>query len=145
MSHATLNSGVYLLLLRLQRHAAVRVGSLGRCDLPAGWYVYAGSAQRALLARVARHLESRKRVHWHIDRLTTHSQVERLGALLLPGRVDECAAGRLARAIIGGSAPVPGFGASDCRRGCAAHLWWTDSAQAFDRLERHPDPSWVRY
>jgi Uri superfamily endonuclease len=139
------NSGVYLVLLRLTRPAAIRVGALGRCHLPAGWYVYAGSAQRALRARVARHLRRRKPVHWHIDRLTTHRHVVRLGAVLLLGRASECDAGRVAQALIDGVAPVPGFGASDCRRGCAAHLWWTGSKRAFDRLARHNDPSWVRY
>jgi len=94
----------------------VSIGRLGEFDFPAGDYVYTGSARRNLEARVARHLRREKRLRWHIDYLlaapgVTVSEVRR-------SDVAECA---LNQATVG-RAPVPGFGASDCRQGCGSHL-----------------------
>lgn len=99
------------------------VGRLGVCELPAGDLVYVGSAlgPGGLAARLARHVRPDKRPHWHIDHLT---------AVLTPEiwRVDasgerlECAWVRDLLALPGASVPVSGFGSSDCREGCQAHL-----------------------
>jgi Uri superfamily endonuclease len=108
----------YRLRIRLARPVAVTVGRLGRFELPAGRYVYTGSARRGLEARIARHLRHGKDKHlrWHVDYLLAApgcavTDVERHDA-------DECALNR----AVGGSVPVPGFGASDCRSGCGSHL-----------------------
>jgi Uri superfamily endonuclease len=108
----------YRLHIRVERDVTVAVGRLGRFVFPAGCYVYTGSARRGLEARIARHLRParEKRLHWHVDHL-----------LAAPGcrveRVTRHAAGEcdLARRA-GGTVPVPGFGASDCRAGCGSHL-----------------------
>ncbi|MCX7788115.1 MAG: DNA/RNA nuclease SfsA, partial [Spirochaetes bacterium] len=73
LSHGQLaeeDRGSYLVSLFLEHEARITVGSLGERLFPQGWYVYAGSAQRGLTARVARHLRFRKKVHWHIDYLS---------------------------------------------------------------------------
>lgn len=107
----------YRLHIRLARPVTVDVGRLGRFAFPAGRYVYTGSARRGLEARIARHLRTEgKRLRWHVDHLLhaagcTVTGVERHAA-------DECALNR----AVGGTAPVPGFGASDCRAGCGSHL-----------------------
>ena len=87
--------------------------------LPAGLYLYAGSARGpgGIRARVARHLRRPKACHWHIDHLTRVAELE--DAIAFPdGR--ECAIADFALAR-GAQTPVPRFGASDCPR-CAAHL-----------------------
>ena len=111
--------GTYIssqLLLRLKRRARVRIGRLGAFDFPAGPYVYTGSARHNLEARIARHLRPEKRLHWHIDYLLCCAGVEVLRVRRF--RRAECAVNSRTR----GTIPVPGFGASDCRAGCGAHL-----------------------
>jgi len=107
----------YRLHIRVARPVTVTVGRLGHFTFPAGRYVYTGSARRALEARIARHLaRGPKRLRWHVDHLLaapgcTVTDVERHDA-------DECALNR----AVGGTVPVPGFGASDSRAGCGSHL-----------------------
>ncbi len=111
--------GAYALVLRLARDTRLDIATLGRPVLPAGLYLYAGSAwgPGGIRARAGRHLRrSRARV-WHIDHLTEVATVER--AVAFPGaRECEIADFVVAR---GAQAPVRRFGASDCRR-CEAHL-----------------------
>ena len=64
-----MDSGAYLLLVRLSKASRITVGRLGTFAFPRGWYVYAGSAMRGLSGRIARHRRSRKERHWHIDYL----------------------------------------------------------------------------
>jgi Uri superfamily endonuclease len=106
----------YQLHIDVERALRLRVGRLGTFAVPPGRYVYTGSARRGLAARVARHLRTRKRRHWHIDHLLAADGV-RIVAVGLSART-ECAANLAVR----GTTPVPGFGASDCRAGCGAHL-----------------------
>lgn len=108
--------GAYVLVLRLDAPLDVRVGKIS-ATLPAGDYLYCGSARGpgGLQARLARHMRPQKRSHWHIDQLTSATNV--LGAFVDEGG-DECA---LNAALANLPIPVAGFGSSDCRR-CAAHL-----------------------
>jgi Uri superfamily endonuclease len=106
----------YQLRIRARRELQIRIGRLGVFRFPAGRYVYTGSARRNLEARIARHLRRAKRLRWHIDYLLSSADVELQGVRRF--RDGECAVNRRSR----GSVPVPGFGASDCRAGCGAHL-----------------------
>jgi Uri superfamily endonuclease len=111
--------GAYRLTIRLDRRLRLRVGALGVVVLPAGSYVYCGSARRNLPARVARHLRRRKPRRWHIDYLLAHAAARVYQVHAWP-RASECSLVR--RAVrSGGRAVVAGFGSSDCRR-CPAHL-----------------------
>lgn len=110
--------GVYMLLVRVRRAGRIALRR-HTWEMRAGWYVYVGSAQRGLRARIARHLRAEKRVHWHIDYLLQLGSVA--AVKIMPGapRTEEA---RLARAWCGicGATPVPGFGASDSP--AASHL-----------------------
>lgn len=137
------DSGLYLLLLGLETPAALRIGALGVFTLPAGRYLYTGSARRGLRARVSRHLSPDKALRWHIDYLTTAPGANCVGAVAFPvvypggvGRktLSECELNRRAGVLAGQEAPVPGFGASDCRSGCPAHLWYTGRHLTLDDL-----------
>ncbi|RMG31902.1 MAG: GIY-YIG nuclease family protein [Gammaproteobacteria bacterium] len=108
----------YQLLLQVREGLRLEIGALGPCRLPAGLYVYTGSARRGLEARIARHRRREKPRRWHIDWLTTHPAVEILA--VLRSTLPECELNR----ATAGEIPVPGFGASDCRTGCGAHLKW---------------------
>lgn len=92
------------------------MGALGEFDLAAGTYIYTGSARRNPAARVARHLAREKRLRWHVDWLLAHPAARVTEVRWFTGA--ECAVNRATP----GELPVPGFGASDCRAGCGAHL-----------------------
>ena len=114
--------GSYLLLLTLRKHKRIDIGRLGRIAFRKGHYVYVGSAMRHLAARVARHLRTRKRLHWHIDYLLQAAD----RVIPLPIRSSlrlEC---RIARALACTLASGPkGFGSSDCD--CPTHLFFDRS------------------
>lgn len=109
--------GAYLLLVALPAPLRIALQRRPETLLPAGRYLYAGSARGpgGLSARLARHMRPDKKPHWHIDRLTEAGTVE--GAWVVPGG-DECA---LVAALAHLPVPLPGFGSTDCRT-CASHL-----------------------
>lgn len=114
---------VYQLLIRLDQSTRIRIASLGSFILPAGWYVYSGSARRAAAARLARHFRKRKPRRWHIDYLLTRSCARVLAVRLWPWQPDlECKVNQALLRSGRASAAVPGFGSSDCERACPAHL-----------------------
>jgi sugar fermentation stimulation protein A len=124
LSHGRLaeeNRGSYMVLLRLPEKSVIETGALGPLSLDSGWYVYAGSAQKNLSRRLARHLRKIKKAkHWHVDYLVPRT--DRLAGLPIASyRNLECSlAGDLKK--IGGRG-VPGFGASDCPSSCGSHLY----------------------
>ncbi len=114
--------GVYAIVLRLPAPTCLRV--LGReVRLPAGRYVYVGSARGpgGLRARLGRHLRGDGRLRWHVDALRAAAEVDGF-AYWVDEQVTECAVARALAALPGATIPIPRFGASDCRQGCAAHL-----------------------
>lgn len=144
------NSGLYVLLISLEADCTLTVGALGEFRLFRGQYLYCGSARSNLRQRVARHLSSWKVLRWHIDHLTSAAPAVAEGALFLDGQgLSECALNRVVSGLPGAHAPVPRFGASDCRSGCAAHLWHTTSRYTLESLQeilreaiaRVPDPT----
>jgi Uri superfamily endonuclease len=125
------NSGEYILELYLAQPATLQVGRLGKFTFPAGVYLYFGSAcgPGGLQARLSRHLlpTSTRRLHWHIDYLRAAAELRAAGYLAiscqeLAARRLECLWSQAAASLPGSRAPVPGFGASDCRSRCPAHL-----------------------
>ena len=109
--HAT-----YQLFIRLRTRVRLRVGRLGLLEFPRGRYVYTGSARRNLESRIARHVSRDKRLHWHIDYLLARPAARVTRVLKFSDA--ECEVNR--RTI--GRIVAPGFGSSDCRSGCGAHL-----------------------
>lgn len=113
------DSGNYCLLLRLRRATTLTIPARGTRRIPAGWYVYVGSAKSRLSSRIARHWRMGKPHHWHIDYLREVAVLQEVWVWpWRPGR--ECRLGRHFLQAVGASNPWPGFGASDCR--CGGHL-----------------------
>ena len=113
--------GTYVLLLRLFSPFRIPVGRLGTFEVPAGFYLYVGSARGpgGPAARVARHLRHPKPLRWHVDFLRAYAQP--VGVWWAEGvERRECVWARALARLPGASLPIPGFGASDCR--CPAHL-----------------------
>ena len=121
----------YQLLIVLPRSHRVRIGCLGVFDFPAGAYVYTGSAKRNMDARIRRHLAGDKTLRWHLDYLTTLSDVSvrEIGRYTAP----ECEINRLVAGVV----VADGFGASDCRHGCGSHLKYLGEIPA---MSRQPAP-----
>lgn len=111
-----MSNTTYQLHIRVAHPVRVEVGRFGTFDFPAGNYVYTGSARRNFEARIARHLRRDKTLRWHIDYLLAAPGVAVLE--VLRSMTPECELNRATP----GEIPVPGFGASDCRHGCASHL-----------------------
>lgn len=106
----------YQLYIHMPSPARLHVGALGWVALPAGWYVYTGSARRGFHARVRRHLRRDKRRRWHIDWLLLDTDAQLVWVVC--SGVSEC---RLNQATRGGVIRR-GLGASDCKRQCGSHL-----------------------
>lgn len=100
----------------MTKNVYIQVGALGKFRFPKGRYVYTGSAKRNLASRLARHKIREKKLRWHIDYLLQH-QAATITRTLTSDR-EECQWNQ----SLNGSIPVPGFGASDCKAGCGAHL-----------------------
>ena len=122
------NSGVYVLIIRLAHAQQITVGAMGRKSFPAGWYLYTGSARQGMRQRIQRHFRRDKPHRWHIDYMTTAEAARPIGAVIVADdRLPECALNKLVGDHVGNHAHVRGFGASDCRSGCPAHLWYSVS------------------
>jgi len=122
-------SGSYALFLKLPSQQELTIGRLGTCRFPAGIYVYFGSARGpgGLQARLRRHLRTGKKHHWHIDAMRAVAEVHGFcyhieQKNLQHGTPAECQWSQSLLTLPGVQAPLPGFGASDCKMGCQAHL-----------------------
>lgn len=106
----------YQLHIRLSQPLCLQIGRLGEFDFPAGVYVYTGSAKRNFEGRIARHMRRDKALRWHIDYLLAAMEA-RVTTVVRTER-DECEMNQSHPGVV----LVPGFGTSDCRKGCGSHL-----------------------
>lgn len=129
-----MDSGLYVLLLHLTSSQRISIGALGEHHFKRGWYLYTGSARRNLRRRVARHLSSEKALRWHIDYLTTATVP--VGALLVfDEELHECELNQMVGAEFQLMTPMSRFGASDCHKGCPAHLWYSPKSISPKKLK----------
>ena len=110
--------GSYILLIRLPEAQTMTIGSLSDVYFPQGYYAYVGSALGGIKARLSRHLNLNKKLHWHIDYLLPKASITDIIIGESEDRV-ECA---IARALSAQFDSIPGFGSSDCR--CSSHLFF---------------------
>ena len=97
--------GAYVLFLRLDADEAIEVGRLGRVRFEHGAYAYVGSAMGGLDARIARHLRSEKKLHWHIDYLLERATVTQVMAFETAQRI-ECDLSQGFEGLEGSTMPV---------------------------------------
>lgn len=112
-------TGSYFIVAFLDPACELSFGQ-NRAYFPRGWYVYVGSAMKALEKRVVRHLCPTKKRHWHIDYLLEKASVEAVIIFPSPKR-EECQKSNLLR-MIGGRVVAKGFGSTDCN--CETHLYF---------------------
>ncbi|MDR3574040.1 MAG: GIY-YIG nuclease family protein [Anaerolineaceae bacterium] len=116
-------SGSYALCLSVKKQAQVRVGKHGIFDFSSGIYVYSGSAlgPGGVNARLKHHFRLAVKPHWHLDWLRPYASILQAYFVLSVEPV-ECAWSKALAQLPGSCIPAAGFGASDCRNGCQAHL-----------------------
>jgi len=112
--------GTYCLVISLPDSVGMRIGSLGTKKLPAGIYVYVGSALSGIERRVSRHRAAKKRRRWHIDYLLDKADVLSVIAIPTDRKSTECAVFQALASCEDASVPIDGFGSSDCT--CRSHL-----------------------
>ena len=82
-------------------------------------------------------MSPKNKLRWHIDYLTATAAAKPIGAILVPdGLLTQCELNQKVGNLMGNRAPIPGFGASDCRSGCPAHLWFSPKRVALEILCR---------
>lgn len=127
--------GCYSLIIDLKRRKTIRVGRLGEAVFPAGIYVYTGSAMKGLRARLKRHCRRTKKIHWHIDYLLTLPSARVRQIILYPAAPgQECRQNKRIAAKPGAAVILKNFGASDCKSGCASHLFFFARSLSVDSL-----------
>jgi len=116
-----IGSGIYSLLLELEKDMYITVGALGGIKFPAGYYSYTGSARGGGgFGRIRRHLDvaagRNPTRHWHIDYLLPHT-IPRGVVLTHTDQNLEC---QISGTIGSHTETIHNFGSSDCS--CIGHL-----------------------
>ena len=124
--------GAYLLLFRLDTKVLLPPKFSGY--LQSGYYSYAGNAwgSGGLRARCKRHLQKKKKKHWHIDWLTNHATKITIAAFL---GEHEC---NLVQKLLTKkevTIALKGFGNSDCAI-CSSHLLVLPSNFSLNHLKQ---------
>ena len=129
-----LGPGTYVLLIRMEEEAGLRVGALGEVPFRRGWYLYVGSALGGLVHRLERHLRDGKRLHWHVDYLLQRGRVLDIWVRATDRR-EECRWAQTLRAMPGVEPYLARFGASDCR--CPTHLFYSEDRPGLEAFRAH--------
>lgn len=110
-------------------------GRLGEIDLALGFHAYVGSAlgPGGLKARIGRHFDPTRPVHWHIDYLKHATRIVEVWYVVDPARREHAWAKALAT-LPNASIPMQGFGSSDCN--CPAHLFSFPTAPKLATFKR---------
>lgn len=87
--------GTYTLIILVSNELKVNVGKLGIETFLPGYYVYTGSAlgkgATSLPNRLARHLKTLKKKHWHIDFLLSKKEASIKAIVAVSGKQNsEC-------------------------------------------------------
>ena len=114
--------GTYLFIFLLKGDLKIETRGGRRFFLPKGVYIYVGSAfgSGGIEVRVKRHLKRDKKLHWHLDWVTTSEEFQFLDCVPFYNLRWEC---KIASFLQGLEIfePIEGFGSTDCS--CPSHLF----------------------
>jgi Uri superfamily endonuclease len=129
--------GTYALVLLSDAIQTLEIGRLGTLTTEPGVYVYTGSAfgPGGVAARVSRHSRRDKPMHWHVDYLRPEVQLLGVWYTYDLQRL-ECSWSGVLSSMKTASVPLVGFGSSDCKQGCKAHLYFFPSRPSLATFRR---------
>jgi sugar fermentation stimulation protein A len=116
------DTGSYLLTLRVDSPSVTNVGSLGSLELKSGYYIYVGSGMNGLSSRIARHLRRRKKLKWHIDYIREKADSVRAFPIHGTKSIEFELASKVAKFY---QTCFPGFGSSDSP--LSSHLFFSET------------------
>jgi Uri superfamily endonuclease len=121
-----MTKGIYCLILRCTEPTTIPCIKFKNTLFPAGYYYYIGSAQKNLSTRIERHIRRIKKIHWHIDYLTTHKNFSVIEVLILRDKKKSCECKLSQDFLINFKTKIiaSGFGNSDCNK-CKTHLYYS--------------------
>jgi Uri superfamily endonuclease len=120
-----LNSGIYILELFAKSEFSISAKKFIGNIFSKGYYYYIGSAQKNLQSRLNRHKKVEKKVHWHIDYLTTNPLVtfNNHFVLLNLNKNYESLIANNFESVFNCTIPALGFGNSDTNN-TKSHLFY---------------------
>jgi Uri superfamily endonuclease len=129
--------GNYVMVGQCLQAFTLQAKSFGQVCLPGGLYLYCGSAHGpgGLAARIQRHLDPSTRKFWHYDHLKAYLIVTRVW-WQVSSENCECETAQFLLGLPNAQTPIKGFGASDCRKGCRAHLVYFPQASSLEKAWR---------
>lgn len=119
-------SGIYILEIKSLKSFLVEIKKYKGIIFDKGYYYYVGSAQKNLDKRLFRHQQGNKKIHWHIDHLTTISSnnIERIFIIPYAKKDVECEVANQLENILKLDSSIKGFGNSDSN--CSStHLFYS--------------------
>lgn len=112
--------GCYCLIINLDKTCNIEIGKLGEVNFNKGCYAYVGSAMNSLQARIERHINDEKKLHWHIDYFLKNKNSKITDVIYnVSDEKIEC---NLSGELSTKSKGITGFGCSDCK--CESHLYY---------------------
>ncbi len=101
-----MNKGTYMILIEVPDDLKLKKPK--EMILKKGYYIYVGSAMNSLTGRLKRHLVRDKKLHWHVDQLTSFGEVVLI--LAFPNSRSER---EISEYLSSQLDCVPGFGSTD--------------------------------
>jgi Uri superfamily endonuclease len=123
--------GIYVVIAELPKAMDMQIGRRRRDHFEKGFYGYVGSALNGLEKRLARHLDKRKKLHWHIDYFLNVATV-RAVVYAETSKKKECL---IAYALSGKLPSISNFGCSDCN--CTSHLFFCQDLENLNEAVLH--------
>ena len=129
------NFGIYLLQIIAPVQFRIGIKRFADVEFPKGCYYYAGSAQKNLRQRLERHLRKDKKIHWHIDHLTTHPELTISAVYIFNEKGKEFESTLVDELVRSNFAnySVDGFGNSDTKES-RTHLLYSKKKIAYSHL-----------
>jgi Uri superfamily endonuclease len=129
------DSGTYLLEIRANNDFTINHKNFSDIIFRKGFYYYSGSAVKNLKSRISRHVQKEKKIHWHIDYLTTKitNKVERVFIFEGKQKQNECEVIFFLKSQMKLEFEIHKFGNSDCNS-CNSHLLYSKKKISYNQL-----------
>lgn len=132
-----IGKGSYSIIFKLSNDEKLEIGALRTIFLNRGFYVYNGSAYGAggLRSRIKHHVEKKKRLHWHIDYVTSSGKCKILKVIACKKRNLERSASLEMLEEKESFVGIPRFGATD-DKAAKTHLFLIRANSEEEALKR---------